>query len=587
MCGIIGTTNKNTSDEIFRKALSFLVNRGPDFQSYKKGNSVTFGHTRLAILDLDKRSNQPFLYQSKSKNLLLTFNGEIYNFQEIKEELASKNHVFTTNSDTEVVAAAYTEWGLSCFDRFKGMWALAIEDDDKLVLSRDRNGKKPLYYSSNNNIISFSSSLNSLKLISGNSDISKEGIELYFALGFIPKRNSVIRNINKLLPGEILVFKKNQEGYVLKSTHTSKYNYKPKTKYSLKSSMEIAVKSRIISDVPISTLMSGGVDSTIVSALAKKSVQNLQSFFVDFEDKEFSEKKWADYLVKKNNINLKTVLLNDDDLSKAFKDYYNVYEEPFADYSGIPSIAIFKKVAEGYKVVLTGDGGDELFYGYPHYTKKTIVYIFFGILNFFKNNKFIPRNLKNIISGKKENFESNYLKNHGIITNYAAILIDSEFNSSIKREKSFLKGIIDYDRNFYNWPEKYLTKVDRASMFNSIEVRSPFMDEDLLKKVLKLPVFFLFTPFSKKLYLKLRFFNSFGFKYLFAKKKGFTPPIQNFRNKYFNEINLLELKEFIKPISTELYIKIKNIEFKELLEDKILFDRFFFFSQWIKSTNNN
>ena len=584
MCGIIGTTDSSISKKLFKKGLILMTNRGPDFNKIHKDKFGYFGHTRLAILDLKSRSNQPFEYKHNGKSILLTFNGEIYNYLELKSKLINKGYKFLTTSDTEVVAASFIEWGNSCFDHLIGMWALAIFFDKKIVLARDRVGKKPLYYSiSPENNLSFSSSLKSLSLITSQRQICKNGTELYFALGFIPKNYTILNNIFKLEPGHIKVFSKNRQGYFLSKSLKSTFQGNPKTtKLNFKEIFKKAIKVRNISDVPIATLMSGGIDSTLVSVVAKSIKPDIKSFFVDFEREKFSERKWAHYLSQRNNIKLSTFLMNNNDLDNGFKHYYEAYEEPFADYSGIPSIAIFKKISKKYKVVLTGDGGDELFYGYPHYLKKLIIYKLFSVIKIFINTNLIPTSIRNIISDKKENFESNYLKNHGLVTQFSSFIINKQFNKSILDNNSFLKGIIDYDRSFYNLPEKYLVKVDRSSMYSSVEVRSPFMDESLLHFIKKMPILFLFTPFSKKIYLKIKYFKIFGFKYFFAKKHGFTPPIQNLRNKYFSNEDFNFTIKNLKVISTELYNKASKITFNNLKNDKILFDRFFFFHQWLK-----
>ena len=589
MCGILGTTYLNITRERMKIALKEIVRRGPDNQAIVKNKFVYFGHTRLSILDLEQRSNQPFSYRHQDRNILVTFNGEIYNYLEIKEDLLKKGYLFNTNSDTEVVCAAYCEYGLDCFDFFEGMWAVAINEGSDLVLSRDRLGKKPLYYSHiQNEQVFFGSSLKSVSILSGQDKLNPEGIELYFALGFIPKHYSIIENISKIEPGNICHFEiKGEVCSLLKIVKSSFMTKNNLNKLSVKKIINASVKKRLQSDVPVTTLMSGGMDSTIVTSILNKLKPNVEGYFVDFNDKKLSEKKWADYLAARNGIKLNRFLMPSEDLNTAFKDYYSVYEEPFADYSGIPSIAIFKEVSKKYKVVLTGDGGDELFYGYPHYYKKFILYSFFNILKRFRDTKFLPQSVKTIASGSKNEFESNYLKNHAILTPFATSIINKNFNDCLEKSKSFLKGVIEYDRDFYNWPEKYLVKVDRSSMFSGVEVRSPFMDENLIRKVNKISTIFLFTPFSSKLFLKLVFFKIFGLKYFTASKKGFTPPIGKLRDINFREEDFLELKLYLKTNCPNVYEQIKKYEYQKLGKDKILFDRFFFFNEWKNSLKDN
>lgn len=584
MCGIIGTTNPKISYEKFRIAHQTIFHRGPDANSvYQKGN-IVFGHSRLSILDLDIRSNQPFEYFFKDKKIILVFNGEIYNYLFLKEILLKKGYTFKTTSDTEVICAAYIEWGAKCFNFFEGMWAVALFDefDQKIVISRDRIGKKPLYYHFNDGYLDFASSMWGVAYLSGKVKISEKALELYFALGFTPDEYSILEGVKKVMPGNVLIFKKNNEKLIFLEKNMSKFKNLSQSKTTVKDCVFESVKRRVLStDVPIATLMSGGVDSTIVSSIVKDFKLPSTTFFVDFEDKKLSEFFWADYLSKRNKIVLEKVFLTNMDLESSFLNYTEVYEEPFADYSGIPSIAIFKKVAENFKVVLTGDGGDELFYGYPHYLKKFLLLFLIKINSFIKIDFLFPTFIQRILKGKLENFESNYLKNHAILTNFASNYINNRFKKSIDEGKSFIKGIIKYDREFNNLPEKYLVKIDRASMYSGVEARSPFLDERLLLKVDSLPVWKIFTPIIPKLYLKIFYFKLFGLKYFLSNKKGFTPPIKEIREKYFTEEVFFELKKNLKELDITFYNEIEDLTFWHLKKDKILFDRFFFFNLWL------
>lgn len=393
-------------------------------------------------MDLDVRSNQPFTYFHKERSIFLTFNGEIYNFIEIREALIVKGYKFNTESDTEVVCAAYCEFGMDCFDLFVGMWAIAINEGEKLILSRDRVGKKPLHYSvSRDGNVHFESSLRSVQILTNSKQISSSAVELYFALGFIPSHFTIYSDIYKVEPAKIMVFEKSKSTFNLILEKKSNFNQSNFDKsLTIKKQLFNAVKKRLISDVPVATLMSGGIDSTIVTVLINKIKPKTPAFFVDFDDAVLSEKKLANYLAKRNKIKLNTHLLSTEKITAAFQDYYKVYEEPFADNSGIPSIEIFKHVSSEYKVILTGDGGDELFYGYSHYYRKFIVFKLFNIIKLFKNSKFLPKNLYNVASGNKSEFESNYIKNHSIVTSFSEKYINDIFNKNIK--KSFIKGNI-------------------------------------------------------------------------------------------------------------------------------------------------
>ncbi|SHJ00798.1 asparagine synthase (glutamine-hydrolyzing) [Flavobacterium terrae] len=590
MCGIIGTTNAKISLDLFKEAHKTIYQRGPDSQLYITDYCFVFGHSRLAIIDLDERSNQPFVFQHENKKITVVFNGEIYNFLILKEILEKKGYVFKTSSDTEVLCASYLEWGISCFDYFEGMWALGLFDHQlqQLVITKDRVGKKPLYYSFEDGVVSFSSSIWGVSKLCKKKDICIEGLQLYFALGFVPDHFSIIKGINSMLPGKIIVFQKDGNQFYVKEENNSVFKSFSAKESSVSNLMKEAIVKRVIADVPIATLMSGGVDSTIVTKITRKFYKEVKTFFVDFEDKRLSEFYWADYLSKRNNLPINRVMLRNVDLNDSFADYAEVYEEPFADYSGIPSIAIFKKVSEEFKVVLTGDGGDELFYGYPHYSKKLMLYVLMKLNNVFKISRFFNVKVKKILDEGIEKFESNYLKNHAILSKFAADYIDQRFNQVRLKEKSFLRTVIQYDRVFNNLPYKYLVKTDRASMFSGTEVRSPFLDEALLRHVRKLPTWMIFTPCISKLYLKILYFKCFGIKYFLSKKKGFTPPIKELRERYFKEDDFNQLKDYFKELNSSFFNDIKNLVYDDLLNDNILFDRFFFFNIWrLKSYSKN
>lgn len=582
MCGIIGTSKVNISENLFSKAFILLFRRGPENQQIRNNNTVLFGHTRLSIVDLEIRSNQPFEYSSGGKTILITFNGEIYNYLSLKNDLINDGCNFETNSDTEVICAAYLKYGTKCFDLFEGMWSVAINDGDNIILSRDRVGKKPLFYSldSTGNLY-FSSSVKSVSILTNNELIDSKSVELYFALGFIPDSLTIYENIFKVKPGEVITFRKSQSNF-RKDKIENSVLIESSNNLTVKELLQNAISKRLICDVPISTLMSGGIDSTIVTKYITTQLPKTEAFFVDFEDKVYSENAWATYLSSRNEINLIKVALDSKEIDKAFENYYSVFEEPFADYSGLPSISIFNIVSQKYKVVLTGDGGDELFYGYPHYFKKLVIFKLFFILKRLRNIKGFPKHLKTIVEGDRNNFESNYLRNHGVVTPNAANFIDNIFNNILKSKKSFSKSIIEYDREFYNLPEKYLTKIDRASMWSGVEVRSPFMDEILKNKVKQISPLKIFTPYSYKLYLKILFFDTFGLKYFLASKKGFTPPIQHLRDVHYKEDDFIKTKKYIKSVCESLYSQVQKISFSDLLNDKILFDRFFFFNEWLK-----
>ena len=294
----------------------------------------------------------------------------------------------------------------------------------------------------------------------------------------------------------------------------------------------------------------------------------------------------AKKIAKRIGITLQELFLEDKDIKEAFKEYYEVYEEPFADYSGIPTIALFKKIGKHYRLAFTGDGGDEIFYGYPHYNKKFILYLLNRaqkILPFIK--LVLPSKLNEILVCSKTSIESEYLKLNFCVTTLSKSVIDNKFAEILEENKGFLRSTIDYDRRLNNLPEKYLVKVDRASMYSSVEVRSPFMDEDLKEKMKTVSLWKIFTPFSLKLFLKLKYIKLFGISYLFAKKKGFTPPIKKLVEESFIDNDYQKFKVYIKQHSPEVFDFYVNKSFEDINKNKLQFYRIYFFYKWLENQN--
>ena len=386
MCGFIGIVStkplfrNSLMDNQFSKAYLNLKSRGPDEKGIYTDENSYLLHTRLKILDLSPLSAQPMV----KNNYTICFNGEIYNFQEIKNKLIKKGYYFKSSGDTEVILCAWQEWGEKMLQKLDGMFSFAIWDkkNKNLFLARDRFGKKPLVYCIKSNNIYFASDVRSLSCIAEGGEVNNEAIHSLFRFRFIHEPMTIYKNFYKLPPGSLMCFnrygKKIRYWYHLKEFKkaTNRTNIK-----SLKHTIENAIKKRLISDVPIGVFLSSGLDSAIIIHTLAEMGKKIPTFTIGFKNEAsyYNEsenaKKISDYYGFEN----KTILLNSKKTVASINDVLDASDEPFADSSSIPTFMISEAVKNDIKVALTGDGGDELFGGYRKYSayKWTVAMRFF------------------------------------------------------------------------------------------------------------------------------------------------------------------------------------------------------------------
>ena len=372
MCGINGIwdyENKFDGQTLVAKMNQSLIHRGPDFQEVKPFDEVTFGHTRLAIIDLDSRSNQPMT--SADGNLILTYNGEIYNYQELKNKLAG--YPFKTNSDTEVILAAYQKWGHKCVEHFNGMFAFAVFDkqNKELYLARDRMGIKPLYFLYHNDFFLFSSEIRSLlasKLIKPK--VRYESFIEYLRYQTVYSPHTILQDVMMLESAHYLVVNEDGEAFKTRYWHPEDVIVQPHLKYNqitekIKNAFFDSVNKRMIADVPTGAFLSGGIDSSaVVAAMALQSDKQINTFSVGFKEDEFDESHYAQLVAKKYNTNHQTVLLQADDFLNKIPEALRAIDHPTGD--GINTYIVSEATKNaGLTVALSGLGGDELFAGYP------------------------------------------------------------------------------------------------------------------------------------------------------------------------------------------------------------------------------
>lgn len=586
MCGIYGFISKNTTEQSLVQATDTLNLRGPDSGGYYFKSPLGLGHRRLSIIDLST-GNQPMF--SEDKNLILVFNGEIYNFLALKKELQSLSYTFNTSSDTEVILKAYQEWGLKgCLNRLEGMFAFSLWDENikKLFVVRDRFGEKPLYYTKNQNGFFFASELKALKEHYSKQQLSKKALNLFFSLTYIPAPYTIYEEVFKLEAGSYLevneegqfeVFKFYDLKKIVKNNQYELITDYEVAKKQLRDLLFTSVEERMISDVPLGSFLSGGIDSSIVSAImAKISPEPIKTFSIGFKEKEYDESERAALVANHIGSEHTLHILGHEDLLAVVDETLAYFDEPFGDSSAIPSMMVAKKAREKVTVVLTGDCADELFGGYDkylgkHYAEKYASYPSFVRTIFEKGVQWIPHNnytnhtlrkVKKVIKAASLTPENRYLSlsSLGFQKTEKNDLLNDTFQEDVSIEilKQFNSlGISDeLTQTFYSdihlvLEGDMLAKVDRACMINSLEARVPFLDSKMVDFSFRLPHHFKIDGHNKKKILKETFADLLPKETMSFSKKGFGIPIRIWFQK--------ELKEELLSLLSEDFLINQNI----------------------------
>lgn len=584
MCGINGFITKSNDNlefsiEKLKSMNNDIVHRGPDaegiFVTAFDNKHIALGMRRLSIIDLST-GNQPFY--SLDKEIVLVFNGEIYNYQELKKELQNNGVHFETTSDTEVILKLYETHGEQAFEKLDGMFAFSVLDKkrQKLFIARDFFGEKPLYYYQDEQRFVWASELKSiLTILPEKPEISPLGLNYYFRLTYIPAPFTIYDGIHKLEANHLLTFDLQNQTFevsiidnkVLSSQKPSNLSFdqaKEKTKIMVRES----VASRSISDVPLGTFLSGGVDSSIVSwCLAASNKEPINTFSIGFEKKAFDEtdksRVVADMIGSKHH----EFVLNEGDLINDIHKILTNFDEPFSDTASLPTYLVSKKTREHVKVALTGDGGDEVFGGYNKY--------YIGTLN-RRYTKWVPKALhqfilrlaipilttKSDLRGKRFkikkmlnsiDYEGNYywdiislgttqsrLKKI-IKPAYQKNHIFDYYKQKLKRKAESLSDFRKIDR-MLSLEGGMLPKVDRTSMLASLECRAPFLNKKLWKFTNSLPEEYLLDGWNKKKLLKEAFKEEFPEGFLEKSKKGFDSPVGDWLRSGLRE----ELESYIE-----------------------------------------
>ena len=570
----------------------------------ENGFQIALGHRRLSIIDLSEAAHQPMC--NEDRTLWIVFNGEIYNFQDLRLELEKNGHLFKSKSDTETILHAYEQWGTECLNNLRGMFAFAIWDSklQRLFMARDRLGKKPLVYFSQNGHFSFASEIKALLQIPGfERRVNTSALHHYLTYQYVPSPETIIEGIKKLPPAHYLLYdpygKVRIERYWKLHFSSSKKTLTDVQElgYRLRTELEESVKLRLISDVPLGAFLSGGVDSSlIVGMMAKLSGKPVKTFSIGFEEKEFDELSYArmvsnyfatehhEFIVKPNAIEILPKLVWH-------------YNEPFADSSAIPTYYVANLTKDFVKVVLTGDAGDENFAGYPRYLRSKWVASFTRIpeklrrdvlpyfLRVFSGLHWREKTL-NRLADFMESLSTDQTKNYAEqIKIFSAKEKENIYTDDFRKQvegndpfdfllskfqesgtEDLLEQLVYVDINSY-LPEDLLVKMDIATMANSLEARVPFLDHKFMELVGEIPFHLKLRGTESKFILKKAFKDFLPAAILKRKKMGFGVPL----SKWFRN----ELKEYVYEVLLDPktlnrgYFRREGIE--RLLNDHISF----------------
>ncbi|WP_069660287.1 asparagine synthase (glutamine-hydrolyzing) [Arcticibacter eurypsychrophilus] len=600
MCGIYGSTIKY-SDEIIRAKLSLANHRGPDYSAFEHIGEVTLGHNRLAILDLDSRSNQPFTYL----HLKIVFNGEIYNYLSLKAKLEKKGYNFSTTSDTEVICAAYLEYGDECVNSFNGMFSFVIYDirKNKLFGARDRLGKKPFYYCHTGYSFEFASQSSQLK-IERNFTLDQQAVNEYFFWGYIPEPRSIWQEVNQLSAGTRFTYQLSSGSLNIEKYWDLDYNRTNKftggymeAKRTLKELLQDAVAIRMHADVPLGVFLSGGIDSSLIAALASRKVNHVKTFSIKFNEKGFDESSYARLVASYLRTEHQTIECNYNEGIDLINDFSKYYDEPFADSSAIPTMLLSKYTRKKVTVALSGDGGDEAFIGYSRYRWIKLVNNLFKLPLPVRQSlgsivKLSPNYVHKLIAMgiSIKDIEVLYIRMFGGMENSWIAEPDKGMGNPFRsifddKSKNLLETLSDFDiKTYLNGDIN--TKVDRASMAFSLESRAPLMDYRIIEFTRSLPTHFKYYQGNQKRILKDVLYEYLPPDLFKRPKAGFTMPFKEWFRK--------ELKEYVMDnLSKQELEKIPGINVKrtqEIIQEHMTgkWNRYpqiwkiLVFSQWLK-----
>ncbi len=572
MCGIYGNT-QIISAELVEAKLARVRFRGPDHSAWRNyDNEVVFGHNRLSIVDLDARSNQPFDYRHVS----IVYNGEVYNFPEIRNRLEAEGYAFSTTSDTEAICAAYLAFGPECVHHFNGMFAFVIYDKKQKILfgARDRTGQKPFYYTLRNERFEFASQPSQIA-VGNDLKVDEKAVAQFLKWDYISEPRSIYEGVYKLRAGHSFTYDLRSKSFadypywdISTENHFTDLSFDD-AKAQLHHLLTDSVKKRMIADVPVGIFLSGGVDSSLVAALAQSTRQTpVRTFCVKFEEESFDESRYARQVADHLKTDHTEIHCNYQEGIELIEDLYKYFDEPFANASALPSLLLAKYTRKYVTVALSGDAGDENFLGYKRYDK---------ILERERIFK-IPRGLRHLVAlgySFSPHRNHRYARPKGILTQdvndlyyQKAASMDDEWMTNralgdnkeyfryLTSEKPLLERISDFDIKTY-LIEDVNTKADRSTMAFSLEGRSPLLDYRVVEFARSLPTEYKYHQGEKKHILKEVLYEYVPRQIFDRRKAGFAMPLRLwFRDK---------LKSYLLDTLSEQNLRdIPNIDIKKV-----------------------
>lgn len=567
-------------------ASEMIASRGPDAQGKAVFPTCALAHRRLSIIDTDSRSDQPM---SKG-GYTLVFNGEIYNFRELRKELMTDGYQFNTEGDTEVLLVGLMAFGTEFLKKANGFFAFGLyhESENNLLIGRDRYGIKPLYYHKSDEEVIFGSSLGTVMPYLSRPTIDTESLSLFLGLSYIPFPKTILKNVFKLAPGTCLYITENgikAETYYQVEINERREDSFEEAKKAIREKLTESVLKRMVADVPLGTFLSGGVDSSIITKIASQFDKSLPSFSIGFPDQPyFDESRKAAELAKFLGVEHHILEVKEADIDAHLDGILNAMDEPFADSSGILVNMLSAFARKKVKVCLSGDGADELFGGYNKHRallrstrpdwKNEILKNSSNLLKALptsRNQKTFDRfrKIRRYSNGLQSNFQNRYLEwacftpeeqvdkllnthrdyaESPTVLNYLRMLDEADFNSVLKTDFSLVLA------------NDMLYKVDGMSMHRGLEVRVPFLDHELVDYVFGLPASYKLTPHSGKVLLKEAFASDFPNGFFTGAKRGFEAPLTHwYKGVLSDKIDRLFTKTLLEDQGLFTYDEVQNL----------------------------